>query len=132
MWKGGENDMNKLCKQYISDVKTFFPIIRKGEKKYLDGLSVALEEYCEERETIIIDDIYTGFGTPNDVANAYYASTDIQKTMKNIRISKYVRFGITVFLLILLIAVSIYGVDTYRTTKIFEEEKIQYRDITIE
>ena len=124
--------MNKLCKQYISDVKTFFPLIRKDEKKYLNKLSVALEEYCEEKEIVTIDDIYIGFGTPNDIANSYYSNTDIQRTMKNIRISKYVRFGIIVFLLTSFIAISIYGVNTYKTNKVFEEEKIQYREITIE
>lgn len=124
--------MNRLCKQYISNVKTFFPIIRKNEKKYLNRLSAALEEYCEEKEIVTMDDIYAGFGTPNDIANSYYSSADIQKIIKNIRVSKYVKLGIISVMITSLIALSIYSIDTYRTSKIFEEEKIQYREITIE
>lgn len=40
--------MTKLCKRYIADIKAFFPIMGKQERKYLAKLADTIEDYCEE------------------------------------------------------------------------------------
>ena len=42
--------MNKICKQYISEVKSFFPIMGKSEKRYVTKLKANIESYCEDEE----------------------------------------------------------------------------------
>ena len=40
--------MNRLCKQYISQVKLLLPTIGKSEKNYLTTLTSNLEDFCED------------------------------------------------------------------------------------
>ena len=40
--------MTKLCKRYIADIKAFFSIMGKQERKYLAKLADTIEDYCEE------------------------------------------------------------------------------------
>lgn len=47
--------MRSLCQQYISDVKSFFPVMGKEEKKYLANLMNTVEEYCIEENITTID-----------------------------------------------------------------------------
>ena len=36
----------KLCKEYISQIKCFFPVIRQNEKKYINYISTSVNDYC--------------------------------------------------------------------------------------
>jgi len=40
--------MKTLCRQYISDVKSLFPIVGKEERIFLAKLKKTIENYCDE------------------------------------------------------------------------------------
>ena len=63
--------MNRLCKQYISQVKLLLPTIGKSEKNYLVTLTSNLEDFCEDTSPQTMDDLYKAFGSPVDTVNSY-------------------------------------------------------------
>ncbi len=50
--------MKTLCQQYISDVKSFFPSIRRKEKIFIKNLKNDVECYCEENTVNTISELY--------------------------------------------------------------------------
>ena len=132
--------MNKLCKQYIKDVKSFFPIIGKEEHKYIKKLTNDVENFCEEEDNISKDDLCQTFGNPNSIASTYYASMDIELLIKRVRFSQYVKRITSILLFTAFIAASayctVYVVKSYYAFQEFEEDfrdaMPAYQEITIE
>ena len=79
--------MTKLCQQYLSDVKAFFPIMGKPERAYLTKLTATVEDYCIEEKITTVEQIYDGFGHPSEVANTYLTSADTSYFIKRIRLT---------------------------------------------
>lgn len=124
--------MNKLCRQYQSDIKSFFPIMGNPEKKYLFKLMRSVEDYCDEEHVTTIEELYKGFGSPSDVVSTYLETADTSLLMKRIRITKWIKRGILTFLLIALIGVSIYGVYAYIEYNMLGHEQINFDEIQIQ
>ena len=80
--------MTKLCKQYLADVKAFFPIMGKPERTYLAKLAENVDDYCIEEKTTTIEEIYDGFGHPSEVASTYLTSVDTSYLIKRIQMTK--------------------------------------------
>lgn len=123
--------MTKLCKQYLSDVKAFFPIMGKPERTYFAKLAENVDDYCIEENATTVEEIYDGFGHPSEVASTYLTSVDTSYLIKRIRLTKWIRRGIIALLLTALIGVSIYGITTYRAYKMFEQEQIYFDETDI-
>lgn len=123
--------MNKLCQQYLSDVKVFFPILGSPERKFLTKLADTVEDYCIEEAAVTIEEIYNGFGTPSEVANTYFTSVDTSHLIKRVRITKWIKRGIIALLLIALVGVIIYGIKSYKAYKIFEQDQIYFDETDI-
>ena len=83
--------MNKICKQYISDVKNLFPIIGKNEKRYIKGLETELHNYCIEENITDKKELCQKYGMPNEILNNYYRNVSIDDIIKKIRIMKYIK-----------------------------------------
>lgn len=64
--------MNRVCKIYVKNVKSAFPIIGKSERLYIKKLQNYLEEYCNEYNISSLEELYKNFGTPADVINSYF------------------------------------------------------------
>lgn len=100
--------MNKICKEYISDAKKFFPIMGKKERTYLRGIVSELED-CIERENISSkQDLYTKYRQPYDLANDYYSRFETDEIVKKIRVSKYIKILISFIIVLLLIGGTIF------------------------
>ncbi len=123
--------MTKLCKQYLSDIKAFFPIMGKPERTYLAKLAENVDDYCIEEKTTTIEEIYDGFGHPSEVASTYLTSVDTSYLIKRIQMTKWIRRGIIALLVTALIGVSIYGINTYKTYKLLEQEQIFFDETEI-
>lgn len=124
--------MNKLCKQYLSNIKPFFPIMGKPEKKYLTKLSELIEDYCMEENVTTIEEIYDGFGHPSEVINTYLTSVDTPRLIKRIRFTNWIKRGIITLVVIALIEVSIYGITYYKAYEIFKQEQIFFEETKID
>ena len=123
--------MTKLCKKYLADIKSLFPVLGKQERQYLAKLSESVEEYCEEEHVTTMEEIYNGFGQPYEVVGTYLSSMDISQLVKKIRFTKWIKRGIFTILLIIIVSVSIYGIFGYRNWKVFQREEIFFEDTII-
>ena len=116
--------MNKVCKEYISDAKKFFPIMGKSERAYLRGIVSQLED-CIEREAITTkQELYTKYRQPYELANDYYSRFETDEIVKKIRISKYIKVFISAIILFLLIAASIFIINTNILRDSYNREEI--------
>ena len=124
--------MKTLCRQYISDVKSLFPIVGKEERIFLAKLKKTIENYCDEEEFTSITELYDSFRQPNEIVNSYYSDVDTQYVIRKIKTAKAVKFTIMAFLLLYLISVIIYGIKTYTQYEKFIDSMVYYEEITIE
>lgn len=124
--------MNKLCRQYLYEVKALFPIISKPERKYLKKLKATLEDYCEESEASTMDEIYKGFGSPYEIISAYLSDVDFSRLAKKIRLTKWIKRGIVIFLIAATIGMGIFAFKTYKEYNIFKEEQIYFEEESIQ
>ena len=103
--------MNKnLCQQYIKNIKSLFPIMGKSEKKYLQQLSVEIEDCLGNKKPQKIE--------PDTI-------------IKRVRINHWIKRSIIVLLFISLFASLIWGYTTYHTYKVFSEEQVFFEDTVI-
>lgn len=47
--------MSKLKQRYLKEVKSFFPIMGKPERRHLKKLSEQINDYCLEKEVFSIE-----------------------------------------------------------------------------
>lgn len=104
----------------------------KEEKKYIKQLSVEIEDFLDNESLHSLNELYEKFGNPNDIVNNYFRFFDTDRLIKKVRINKWIRFGIVIFLVISLIASLIWGYTTYHTYKVFSEEQSFYEELTID
>ena len=116
----------------MSQVKTLFPMIGSSERKYLVNLSKTIQDYCLEENVSTLEEIYDGFGRPNEVVNVYVSNIDTCKLIKRIKVTKWIKVGIIILLLISLIGVSVFGITIYKEYKIYQEEQIYFEEEIIE
>ena len=106
-------------------------IMGKPERRHLKKLSEQINDYCLEKEVFSINDLYQDFGRPSEISNTYFSNIDINDFVKRIQLSKWLKRGIAIFLLIALIAVTVYSIDSYCTYKVFERESIYFEETEI-
>ena len=107
--------MNRLCKQYISQVKLLLPTIGKSEKNYLTTLTSNLEDFCEDTAPQTMDDLYKEFGSPVDTVNSYISTLPTETLIKRIRTSKYIRCLIVALIIMFACITSIFAIPTLQT-----------------
>lgn len=123
--------MNSICRKYLSEVKSSFPIMGSNEKKYLANLAKTIEDYCETEKVSSFDHICNEFGQPQSIITSYLETVDTSLLIKKIQLSKWIEQGILFFLLFTLIGVSLFGVTTYKTHKMFQQKQIIFEEETI-
>lgn len=124
--------MKELSKEYISEVKMLFPMMGKNEKKYIGHLKTTVEEYCTEADITSKETLYKNFGLPNDVVSSYYSTIDINYIIKKMKIARYIKFLITIILILAITAGSTFCIISYSEHKTFEKEKIYFEETVIE
>jgi len=106
--------MNKICKQYISEVKALFPIMGKSEKAYIAKLCNTVEDYCEEFNVETKEALYESYSTPAQVVQDYFASADTEYLVKKVKFSKFIKITFVVLLALALVGISIYSLVLYQ------------------
>ena len=95
--------MNKLCKEYINEIKAMFPVKGKEERKYIKNLSKDIEDYCEEADATTKEELYKNYGYPVDVVAEYFSATGVPYVIKKLKISKYIKSLIAVIIAVILV-----------------------------
>ena len=123
--------MNRLCKQYISQVKLLLPTIGKSEKNYLTTLTSNLEDFCEDTSPQTMDDLYKEFGSPVDTVNSYISTLPTETLIKRIRTSKYIRCLIVALIIMFACITSIFAITYYQSFQVFKHEAVYFTDTDI-
>ena len=123
--------MNRLCKQYISQVKLLLPTIGKSEKNYLTTLTSNLEDFCEDTSPQKMDDLYKEFGSPVDTVNSYISTLPTETLIKRIRTSKYIRCLIVALIIMFACITSIFAITYYQSFQVFKQEAVYFTDTDI-
>lgn len=123
--------MNRLCKQYISQVKLLLPTIGKSEKNYLVTLTSNLEDFCEDTSSQTMDDLYKEFGSPVDTVNSYISTLPTETLIKRIRTSKYIRCLIVTLIIMFACIISIFAITYYQSFQVFKQEAVYFTDTDI-
>ena len=123
--------MNRLCKQYISQVKLLLPTIGKSEKNYLTTLTSNLEDFCEDTAPQTMDDLYKEFGSPVDTVNFYISTLPTETLIKRIRTSKYIRCLIVALIIMFACITSIFAITYYQSFQVFKQEAVYFTDTDI-
>ena len=87
--------MNTICKQYIDQVKTLFPVMGKPEKEYIRGLALQVEEVCKEQGISNLETLYGEFDRPEDVVRGYISQLDTEEVVQRIRRTRLLRILVT-------------------------------------
>ena len=123
--------MNRLCKQYISQVKLLLPTIGKSEKNYLTTLTSNLEDFCEDTSPQTMDDLYKEFGSPVDTVNSYISTLPTETLIKRIRTSKYIICLIVALIIMFACKTSIFSITYYQSFQVFKQEAVYFTDTDI-
>lgn len=123
--------MNRLCKQYISQVKLLLPTIGKSERNYLATLTSNLEDFCEDTAPQTMDDLYKEFDSPVDTVNSYISTLPTETLIKQIRTSKYIRCLIVALIIMFACITSIFAITYYQSFQVFKQEAVYFTDTDI-
>lgn len=103
--------MNTICRQYINNVKFFFPMIGKRERKFLKNLGLTINDYCADTPIDSLDTLYQDFGMPSDVVRNYYENTDLTHILHQIKRTKWIRLSLSAIMIAVFLIVSAYCIS---------------------
>ena len=123
--------MNKICKEYISEIKALFPIKRKPEKEYIKKIAADVADYCEEANVTSKQELYDNYGRPNDVVNNYFATVDTEYIVKEIKTTKFIKSAIAIIIILAMIATSALCITLYAQYQMVKRTEVVMVDQTI-
>ena len=105
--------IEKEIEKYLSEIQNNLVGSNKAKKNIISEIEGFVYDYAEVKGVKDISDIYSHFGTPEEMARTYLSQADPKKVAKAVRIKKAVIIGIVAALAIvtLYFALSIY--DSY-------------------
>lgn len=124
--------MSKISKQYIKEVKAMFPVKSKNERLYLKKLTMDVEMLCEEVNITSKEELYEKYGKPVDVVAEYFATVDTDYVFKKLRISKYIKALVAVFITAILVLSLIYSFKIYGEYQIAKSQEVVICEEVIE
>ena len=113
--------MDKICKAYVSQVKAILPVWGKKEKAFVKKLHDNLCDYCEDNNTTAIDELYKGFGTPQEIVFDYISLMEPNEISKQINTAKYIKILVASLIAFVFLATTFFGFHTYSKYRIAEE-----------
>lgn len=125
--------MNRICKQYLREIKALFPIKQKPEKEYLKKLLANVDDYCEDANVATKQDLYDNYGTPAEVAGNYITSMDTDVLMKRLKVSRSVRVCIVTLIAAIIVSIGAYCLNQYLMQKSWDysQDNIIVKDTII-
>lgn len=120
--------MNNV-KTYISQVKSFFPVIGKSERKYINTLEQhILDETAGERPTL--DYLYEYYGYPSSVVYTYFSTMNTSEIIRKLNVSRLIKRAILIIISIIIFVSAIWSARLYYTYKVFSrEEAVLVKDV---
>ena len=116
--------MDKICKAYVSQVKTILPVRGKKEKAFVRKLHNDLCDYCEYNNINHIEELYKKYGTPQEVVFEYISLMEPDIISKRINTAKYIRILIASLITISFLATAIWSIYIYHLYDIAQRQEI--------
>lgn len=117
--------MNKVCREYISDAKKFFPVMGRKERDYLRKVSGDIEDFIEAENITTKSELVEKYHPPYEVANNYYATFfDTELIIKRIKITNYIKAMIIAFIIFALAITSLFCVIRYQESKVLMDQEM--------
>jgi len=118
----------------MSQVKVFFPVKTKNERKFLKIISNSVDDYCTEHSDANIQDIYEQFGSPQETINNYIMTTTDSlkpyfKKVKRARTFRYISF---ILIAVIMIASTLKVIKLHNDYKTLKNTTIYDYEETIE
>ena len=101
--KSKENQREKDIRQYLRNVAKALP--PKGRKTLLPGIRSGVASYLAEKPQATMEDVAAYVGTPECIANEYYANQDGRIITRKINASRRI---LTVFSVLVLAALALF------------------------
>ena len=120
--------MNKICREYILEIKALFPIKRKPEREYIKKLASDIEDYCEEENVTSKQELYENYGKPNEIVNNYFSAVDTEYIAKQIRVTRFIKTAVAVLLVLATIATSALCIYLNSAYQVLAREEIVIRE----
>lgn len=120
--------MDKICKAYVSQVKAILPVWGKKEKTFVKKLHDDLCDYCEDNNTTAIDELYKGFGTPQEIVFEYISLMEPKLISKRINTAKYIKILAISVITLTLLATMFLGCYAYCA----HQTKVNFEKFTVE
>ena len=123
--------MDNICKAYVSQIKAILPVWGKKEKTFVKKLHNDLCDYCEDSSVTAIDELYKGFGTPQEIVFEYISLMEPDAISKRINTAKYIRMFVIGLLALITIATSALCITLYSEYRTFEDCETTETEIVI-
>lgn len=120
--------MDKMCKVYVSQVKAILPVWGKKEKDFVRKLHDNLYDYCEDNNINSIEDLYKGFGTPQEIVFEYISLMEPNEISKRINTAKYIKILAISVITLTLLATMFLGCYAYCA----HQTKVNFEKFTVE
>ncbi len=117
--------IEKEIEKYLSEIQNNLVGSNKAKKNIISEIEGFVYDYAEVKGVKDISDIYSHFGTPEEMAQTYLSQSDPKKIAKAVRIKKAVIIGIIVALIML----ATFYVSTYLDAHKTYEGKTDYKII---
>ena len=114
--------IEKEIEKYLSEIQNNLVGSNKAKKNIIREIEGFVYDYAEVKGVKDISDIYSHFGTPEEMAQTYLSQSDPKKIAKAVKIKKTVVIGIVVALLMFAIYLIIAFVDGHKSSEGFSEE----------
>lgn len=130
--------MNEICKEYMADVKALLPVRGKINRKFIKNISADVNAFCEETGALTKEELYAGYGKPNEIVSNYILTLDDKAVAKQMNITRFMKIATAVLLILAVIATFATGLFMYGNHKLYlqDEETIKkfsaYKPVYVE
>lgn len=98
-----------------------FPIKRRSERLYLKNLASDINSFCEESHIASKQELYDNYGTPCEIMNNYFSAMDTNYIIKRLKLAKFIKISIVVFLAIAAVLTASVGIYLHKTYQRLDE-----------
>lgn len=113
--------IKKEIEKYLSEIQNNLVGSNKAKKNIIGEIEGLVYDYAEVKGVKDISDIYSHFGTPEEMAQTYLSQSDPKKIAKAVRIKKAVIIGVIVTILLFAIYLLLAFVDGHKNSDGFVE-----------
>jgi len=124
--------MNNNSKKYYRDLKGFLPIYGRKELHLYRDIKNRLNELTANNPDISYDELCDKLGSPLEIVNEYYSSSDVLYLAKRLRFTRYIRNAFICIIIFLLMLTNIRAYYLQQALNTVADENVVYEQEIIE